>query len=290
MNWSQLHSLVFSSLIASLYPASLYVWPNLNHHNRDDPFIIKRNIASITVALIISLKSLVIYKQWCEDGGDSAQSLYRSSFQYLNFITYNNWWSFVYRSILVPVFAVVILFAGPLIADLKQLLDALPRCPYNQSRWKQLARLYGGQMYQYCFDLIIIRNLVISPITEELVFRGILLSILAPFWSKTMAILISSILFGAMHLHYFLSSVHWTEWFRLNPAHLKCTYTTLFGIYASIEYLHSGQIITPILLHAYCNLNGVPNFRTLLTNRLVATLTIGGVLFFGYHIVNVCNS
>lgn len=279
---SKLHSLLFSSLIAFLYPASLYIWPNALNRVRDDPGTIKRNFISVTICLIISFKSLSVYKQWCDNFTSSSNSI----FDYINIKSYPNWWEFFFKCTLLPLITVAILFLGPICFEIQQLYQSLPSCDYQLFRIKRILKLYFCQLYNCCYDTIILRNLLISPITEELLYRGILHSILIPFWPTALAVLISSTLFGSMHLHYFVRSGNWCQT-ELLHALIKCTYTTLFGMYASIEYIESGNIITPILLHTFCNWNGLPDFQMLFSKKRYYYLTLAGFIIWCFHLIHL---
>jgi uncharacterized protein len=78
--------------------------------------------------------------------------------------------------------------------------------------------------------------IIVAPITEEFIFRGILLHRLSAKWGKTPAILISSILFGLAHMDiFFLSRI-------------------FSGIILSLLYLETKTLLVPIALHSANNL------------------------------------
>lgn len=74
---------------------------------------------------------------------------------------------------------------------------------------------------------------VVAPIAEEFIFRGILLHRWAAKWGVSSAILVSSILFGLLHINPFGLSV--------------------FGIVMALLYLRSRTIIVPIIAHSLNN-------------------------------------
>ncbi|KAH9425932.1 CAAX prenyl protease [Dermatophagoides pteronyssinus] len=247
-------SLLMSIFLSILYPSSLYVWRDTLRIDRNDPFIIKRNFFSFTIALLISSKLLTIFRQ----------------------STNTNNWNLFIECIFQPLIFITILFIGPICCDLNLneiLNDDIPRI--DKQYFRQLLRSFDNQSI-----LKIIRNLIVAPFTEEFLFRGILLAILSPFWSKFSCILISSILFSLMHSHSCLAkyvcgnsttTTNFDDDFITTI--IQCIYTGLFGIIASVQYLSSGHLITPFLLHFFCNLNGLPEFNRIFENRFYSILT-----------------
>jgi membrane protease YdiL (CAAX protease family) len=77
---------------------------------------------------------------------------------------------------------------------------------------------------------------VVAPITEEILFRGILLRFLKNHWSTTPAQIVSALCFGAAH-------GEWVAFFPLVGLGL------LFGHF----YLKSGKLLVPILTHSLFN-------------------------------------
>lgn len=83
---------------------------------------------------------------------------------------------------------------------------------------------------------VFISTVIISPISEELIFRGVLLSKLRLFTPTIFAVLISSLLFGALHSFGSIFSAF------------------VFGICMAILYLKTDNICVPILTHFLNNL------------------------------------
>ncbi|MGL5805552.1 MAG: lysostaphin resistance A-like protein [Xenococcaceae cyanobacterium] len=84
--------------------------------------------------------------------------------------------------------------------------------------------------------LILFVVIIVAPITEEFLFRGILLHRWSAKWGKTPAILISSILFGLAHMDmFFLSRI-------------------FSGTILSLLYLETKTLLVPIALHSANNL------------------------------------
>ncbi|NEO99522.1 MAG: CPBP family intramembrane metalloprotease [Symploca sp. SIO2E9] len=82
--------------------------------------------------------------------------------------------------------------------------------------------------------LEVLSFLVVAPITEEFIFRGIILQRWASKWGTTTGIWVSSIVFGFLHV---------------NPIGLS-----VFGIVMALLYLRTGTLIVPIIAHVLNNL------------------------------------
>lgn len=83
---------------------------------------------------------------------------------------------------------------------------------------------------------VFVSTVIISPISEELVFRGVLLSRLRLVTPTIFAVLISSLLFGSLHSFGSIISAF------------------VFGICMAILYLKTDNICVPILTHFLNNL------------------------------------
>jgi uncharacterized protein len=76
---------------------------------------------------------------------------------------------------------------------------------------------------------------IIAPITEEFIFRGLLLTRWSTKWGVQRAVLITSILFGILHRQHMVG-------------------TTFVGLVFALIYIKTYSLVIPILLHAMNNL------------------------------------
>jgi membrane protease YdiL (CAAX protease family) len=83
----------------------------------------------------------------------------------------------------------------------------------------------------------LINTALIPAIAEELLFKGILFTILKKFYSTTVAVIIASLMFAACHLSFFNFISHF-----------------MFSCFSFWLYLRSGNLILPMLLHFINNL------------------------------------
>ncbi|KAL2393493.1 putative CAAX prenyl protease 2 [Exophiala dermatitidis] len=109
------------------------------------------------------------------------------------------------------------------------------------------------------------RNYVAGPITEEIIFRSVLvpLHLLAKL-SPTKVVFLTPFYFGIAHVHHFYEFTLTHPYTPLAPAILRTVfqfgYTTLFGWFADFIYLRSGSLYACIIIHAFCNWVGLPRF------------------------------
>ena len=88
--------------------------------------------------------------------------------------------------------------------------------------------------FRYVF-LIVIVNVLISPISEEIIFRGIILNRLKLVVSVNVAILISSLCFGVLHGYGSIVSAF------------------VFGLCMCILYIKTDNILVPVAAHIMNN-------------------------------------
>ena len=150
-------------------------------------------------------------------------------------------------SVIKPVSLVVVLFAGPLFEKLRiEGVDTTSIMPTLKSS-------------------IGYRNLIAGPITEEAIFRSVIIPLhLLAHISPSKIVFLSPLYFGIAHVHHFyeftLTHPH-TPWLPILLRNLfQFTYTTLFGWFAAFVYLRSGSIYTVIVIHTFCNWIGFPRF------------------------------
>ena len=121
------------------------------------------------------------------------------------------------------------------------------------------------------------RSLVVGPISEEIVFRSLAISLfLLAQAEATDIVLFVPVIFGLAHLH------HINEWIithqkpeqsyisaLLTPSILlpgllrgilQFSFTTPFGAFCCFVFLRTGNLYACILAHSFCNWLGLPRF------------------------------
>lgn len=112
--------------------------------------------------------------------------------------------------------------------------------PEDQLFWLE------GDYYLLANAVSLITLVVVGPVVEEFLFRGLLLRTWISKWGVRRAIVISSVLFAALHVD-FLGAF-------------------IFSVVVSLSYLWSRRLEVPILIH--------------MTNNLIAAFFEGGYLIF----------
>jgi prenyl protein peptidase len=107
-----------------------------------------------------------------------------------------------------------------------------------------------------------VRNFVVAPLTEEIVFRGCMVP---PLLSSGLSVLqvtfVAPLFFGIAHVHHAATRLSNGE--RLPSVVLvtlfQFVYTSLFGSYASYVFIRTGSVLAVTVSHAYCNWMGLPD-------------------------------
>ncbi|KAI6147286.1 CAAX protease self-immunity-domain-containing protein [Pisolithus tinctorius] len=211
---------------------------------RDDPDVIRARLVAVSIATIICCVMAAGPVREIAGNEPDRVTLLRLTLSHLG-ITFSG---------LLPFLVTPVLYLGPLYS--RFLVGTLP----FQRNWT-----YEDDFVSVVFSVTGIRNYVVAPITEEVVFRACVLSAyhLANA-SKARMILLSPLAFGAAHIHH-----AWETYNRYgrSPAALKraaigtafqFAYTTVFGFYCSYLFLRTGSVLPPIAAHVFCNVMGVP--------------------------------
>jgi prenyl protein peptidase len=109
------------------------------------------------------------------------------------------------------------------------------------------------------------RNYIAGPITEEIIFRSVLIPIhLIAKISPSKIVFLTPLYFGIAHVHHFYEFTLTHPHTPLLPAILRTvfqfTYTTMFGWFAAFIYVRTGSLFSCIIIHSFCNWVGLPRF------------------------------
>nr|XP_019593241.1 PREDICTED: CAAX prenyl protease 2 isoform X5 [Rhinolophus sinicus] len=163
----------------------------------------------------------------------------------------------IFPAALLPLLLTMILFLGPL-------MQLSMDCPCDLA--DGLKVVLAPRSWARCLtDMRWLRNQVIAPLTEELVFRACMLPMLAPCTGLGPAVFTCPLFFGVAHFHHIFEQLR----FRQNSV-------------GSI-ILSAGHLIGPVLCHSFCNYMGFPAVCAALEHpqrrRLLAGYTLGVGLF-----------
>ena len=208
--------------------------------SRDAPSIIRARIRAISSACaVITVLSIYIILQY----------EHASPLETLRLL---GWWPISPVAVLQTVLLCSILFVGPLFeaAFVKGRLGAWVRGTYIRETF--------GSWTGW-------RNLVAGPVTEELVFRSLIIPLhLMAKISPTRIVFVTPLYFGIAHIHHFYEFLLTHPDFPILPAIIRTlvqfAYTSLFGFFAAFVFLRTGSLFAAIAAHTFCNWMGLPKF------------------------------
>lgn len=129
-----------------------------------------------------------------------------------------------------------------------------------------------------------VRNIVVGPATEELVFRACMIATLAAGGaSRAACILVPPLFFGAAHVHHARET--YAAYGRTRralrtavaTAAAQFAYTSAFGWYAGYLFVRTQSVLAPLAAHMVCNGMGLPVPGRSVTER--ALQLVGTALF-----------
>lgn len=200
---------------------------------------------------------------FCEDGGKDAPSF---SFWRLMFHPAGTLGVWLHTAIL---------YTGPMVATLLQVYDFRSQAI---ARGKTPESSYPVEIYRWLVDACLhpliasrskeqrwknIRNYVVAPWTEEIIFRGCMVPVLlASGMHPRKVSFVAPLFFGSAHVHHAALRLSYGE----RPLAVaiqtlfQLTYTSMFGSYGAYALIRSGSVVAVTMSHAYCNWMGLPDF------------------------------
>ncbi|XP_052049359.1 CAAX prenyl protease 2 isoform X5 [Apodemus sylvaticus] len=182
---------VFSCFsLACSYVGSLYVWKS--ELPRDHPAVIKRRFTSV---LVVSSLSPLCVLLWRELTGIQPGT---SLLTLMGFRLEG-----IFPAALLPLLLTMILFLGPL-------MQLSMDCPCDLT--DGLKVVLAPRSWARCLtDMRWLRNQVIAPLTEELVFRACMLPMLAPCTGLGPAVFTCPLFFGVAHFHHIIEQLRFRQ-------------------------------------------------------------------------------
>ncbi|OUM65592.1 hypothetical protein PIROE2DRAFT_59888 [Piromyces sp. E2] len=267
---SKFEALIICFLLASFFVGSLYIFDRKKQLklSRDHPEVIKKRFISILIVCVVSPIALTIFYYIKNVFNNNPFNFFLKTLG----ITYQN----TIIGICLGLLLVLIIYIGPMVVMYMQ-----NEMFFQNNNYKQIN-----------FTLIELRNIIVGPISEELIFRSCMISVcyLANF-SNTFMIFVLPLFFGIAHVHhaYELYSLHKNEENIIIQIVfsivLQFSYTNLFGWFASFLLLRTGNVLSSIFAHALCNLFNFPNVNAVLSatgkTKIIYTVCyfVGLILF-----------
>ncbi|XP_037116772.1 CAAX prenyl protease 2 [Syngnathus acus] len=253
-------------LLACSYVGSLYVWRS--ELPRDHPTVIKRRFTSV---LIVSGASPLFVWAWREFTGIrmGPSLLAIMGIRFEGFVP----------AVIVPLLLTMVLFLGPL-------TQLAMDCPWSLVDGIRVA--LDPYFWVVCFsDMRWLRNQVVAPLTEELVFRACMLPMLVPCFGPALAILTCPLFFGVAHFHHVIELLRFRQGTLSGiflSAVFQFSYTAVFGAYTAFVLMRTGHLVGPVLCHSFCNYMGFPAISAALEHphrhTVLSSYLLGVLLFF----------
>jgi membrane protease YdiL (CAAX protease family) len=157
--------------------------------------------------------------------------------------------------------------------------------------------LYLGYLidfkWNFEWSVLFFRDVFIGPLTEEIIWRWILISTANHFeFSFSYTWLSTSFIFGLAHIHHGLDVYLYSKSF-LTALTASCkkifilvfqfSYTFLFGLFSSFVFQRTLSIVPCILCHMVCNWIGLPDMTPLQESKkmtLRISLYLLGIVLF----------
>ena len=275
---------VYCSLLAVSYVGCLYVFvpSTIRKFSRDHPTHIRyRSQACLIVCVLAILSYPSIF---CADNDNDNDNDHNNN--------NNNPLFSVARTMLLPPFSLrdtfgvllhsCILYTGSSVASLLYTYELRKRLANPMSLSDQIRGYVRGLIPDNEQRFWIgMRNYVLAPWTEEIIFRGCMIPVLLASGISRVA-LVAPLFFGVAHLHHAfqkLSNGEKPKTVILVTA-FQFLYTSLFGSYASHAFCRVGSVLSITLSHSYCNWMGLPDFG--FVNPRHPLYRYRGVLFLSY--------
>lgn len=270
MNYNHLNllqSVILCFFMSFLYVISLYLWSHENRYNRYLPKVVKRRFLSVLSTSFICF--IAVYMIGKHDSSD---------------YTFTRWIglridSTLLNACLLPLMLTICLFLGPIIQSI--IIRLFVKFHHenddddddyddgeNEGNGTKIHNQQKNSLnFNFLRNIFWWRNYVVSPFTEEFVFRSCMIPLLVHNLHAKLTIFLTPLYFGVAHLHHIIESL-WLNHTQKQYNNLKIIlfehffqffYTYLFGIYSSFLFLRCANLLPCFLCHAFCNYMGFPS-------------------------------
>ncbi|KAK8970205.1 CAAX prenyl protease 2 [Platanthera guangdongensis] len=182
----------------------------------------------------------------------------------------------MWQALVFPLLLSCLLYTGSLVSKLLFLLHGWRERAGNSFFDQELCHIFVAAArisLEHALDcvhnMVAWRNYVVAPFTEELVFRACMIPLLLCSGFQTQSI----IFFGPI-------------FFSLG---LQLGYTVVFGWYATFLFIRTGNIISAIIAHIFCNAVGLPIVFSPRTRGLATIAFIVGLASFSWFLFPASN-
>ncbi|KAL5229486.1 hypothetical protein ABZP36_028262 [Zizania latifolia] len=185
------------------------------------------------------------------------------------------------QAVVIPLFLTSLVYSGSFVARLWLLASSCSRDDdeLGISFTQKLACWIRTSVQ----DVMVWRTYVVAPVTEELVFRACMVPLLLCGGFKMYNIIfMTPVFFSLAHLnHLFELHQQGCNFMRsLLIVGVQLGYTVVFGWYAVFLFIRTGNIVSPIVAHIFCNMMGLPVFSSPRTSGVASIAFLTGSMSF----------
>lgn len=276
---------IFSVAVSASYVGAVRCWipAHLQDRDRDDAEVVKQRLRRVTwlCAVLAVLDVAYLIKSGAVQGVCEAASV----LGLLPGLTLSESFRNDIASVAAGVQLVVTLYSGPIFLWLHEL--------WGLGTVRRAAHSVWEAFHQSFFLLHGFRDHIFGPLTEELVFRAIAVSLWYPLDPSSYRVMVVwlPLLFGVAHVHHaygLYTRDHVSLGECILIALFQLAYTWIFGMLSVHLYLSSHHNLwCCVLVHSVCNLMGFPPI-TVSANAPIAfiyyILIAYGIYFFFTHL------
>ncbi|KAE8661154.1 CAAX prenyl protease 2 [Hibiscus syriacus] len=194
-----------------------------------------------------------------------------------------------WQAMVFPLFLTSLMYAGSLMLKSMLLLNMWKerRHQYGEPLFgciKSTLLCFPGQVSSVASNVLFWRNFIVAPATEELEFRACMIPLLLCGGFKVYdVVFLCPTFFSLAYLNHVMEIYNRHHYSLLKASmvvRLQRGYTVVFGSYASFLFIRTGNIVAPLVAHAFCNYMGLP---VLFVQRkgLVSMAFVTGMISFG---------
>ncbi|KAK3226815.1 hypothetical protein Dsin_006677 [Dipteronia sinensis] len=194
----------------------------------------------------------------------------------------------MWQAVVFPLSLTSLMYAGSLVLKSMLLLKSWKKNTNDgggvlSDCIKSALKTFLDYMISMASNVMAWRNYVVAPLTEELVFRACMIPLLLCGGFKICTVIfLCPVFFSLAHLNH-LMEIYSRQNYSLLKASmavgLQLGYTVVFGWYASFLFVRTGNLVSPLVAHIFCNFMGLP--VTFARKRgLVSVAFVAGVLAF----------
>lgn len=263
-------SIIFCLMLTILYVVPLYLIPiKIRRLNRNDPIHIKYRliVSSVSTLFMIILSYTLNITNTIPWNFDN-----EVSFLLLIGLQIDK----ILESVVITLLLFMLFYLGPIVVST---IHSITLCSYNTtisgtllikkdkiSIGTVLSKHVDDFLHHYS-KLVLFRNFVNATITEEIVFRALMIPVLYKCFvlesssSPWIVIYLCPTFFGIAHIHHCIEEIR--NGSKVSAAIIKTvvqiTYTSIFGFIAALLFMRAGNLMSPLTAHIICNFFGLPD-------------------------------